>query len=274
MTIAKSPDYRKPPVVEVAIAVQFAPLREMTAAHVGLYWKTIQEVFGKAEEQAPILPQHEPVSMDDVQGGAGLAFGIGKPPMPRLWFIDSSETRIIQVQRDKFIHNWRKMSETDGYPEFARIREDFLGHWDGFLRFLKESRLPSPEITQCELTYVNRIKEGQGWASMADLGNVFSPFAWRTSGTYLPSPEKVQWAAHFTFPGQPGRLHVEMVPVRLPPPGNAKTIQLVLTARGRPEGAIDPKSMNDWFDIAHEWIVKGFVDLADKKTDALWERLA
>jgi hypothetical protein len=32
--------------------------------------------------------------------------------------------------------------------------------------------------------------------------------------------------------------------------------------------------MNEWFDVAHEWIVKGFVDLADKRTDALWERLA
>jgi uncharacterized protein (TIGR04255 family) len=265
------PDYEKPPVVEVAIALQFDAIQELTAAHAGLYWKTIRSKFGRVEEQAPIPPLTDPSSWEG--GGPPSFFTFGKPPMPRLWFIDGTSTRIIQVQRDKFIHNWRKMAAGDEYPRFTRIRGDFLTHWDGFLRFLAENRLPSPNINQCELTYVNRIKKGEGWMSMADIEGVFATFVWKTRYGYLPAPHRVQWAFDFAFPGQPGRLHVEMVPVRSPPHESEQAIQLVLTARGIPTGATDPKSVNAWFDIAHEWIVKGFADLVDKRTDSLWGKL-
>jgi len=267
------PDYKNPPVVEVAIALQFSALQELTAAHAGLYWSTIREKFGRVEEQPPIPPFLEPSSLEEGGGPPFITF-FSKPPMPRLWFKDETSTRIIQVQRDKFIHNWRKMATGDAYPRFTKIRQDFLTHWDGFLHFLAENGMPSPSINQCELTYVNRIKKGEGWTSMADIEGVFATYAWKTRYGYLPAPQRVQWAFDFAFPGQPGRLHVEMVPVLSPPPENAQMIQLVLTARGMPGGAMDRKSMNAWFDLAHEWIVKGFADLVDKRTDSLWERLA
>jgi uncharacterized protein (TIGR04255 family) len=264
------PDYRKPPVVEVAISVQFDPIEQLTAAHAGLYWAGIRDVFGGVEEQAPILQQIERAFLDEV---APPLLMFGKPPMPRLWFVDKTSTRIIQVQRDKFVHNWRKMEPGDEYPRFSRIRQGFLSQWGGFLSFLEQNRLPQPNINQCELAYVNRIKMGEGWTSAADLDGVFAAFAWKTRYGFLPTPEKVQWAMHFALPEQNGRLHVEMVPVRFSP-AEVESIQFVLTARGKPAGAIDQASIDRWFDLAHEWIVKGFADLVDKKTDRLWERLA
>jgi len=265
------PDYKKPPVVEVAIAVQFAPLRGFTAAHAGLYWHKIRAEFGQAEEQAPIPPMSEPASPEEVEPASVFTFG--KPPMPRLWFIDSTSTRIIQVQHDKFIHNWRKMNPGDKYPRFDEIRENFLKYWAGFIEFLEKNRLPKPDINQCELTYVNRMKKSEGWNSMPDLENMFTTFVWKTRSGFLPPPDNVQWGLHFSLPEKWGRLHVQMVPVRLPPE-NEQAIHLVLTARGRPEGTIDLKAMNKWFDLGHEWIVKGFADIVDKKTDSLWEKQA
>jgi uncharacterized protein (TIGR04255 family) len=215
------PDYKKPPVVEVAIALQFDEIQELTAAHAGLYWKTIRSKFGRVEEQAPIPPLTDPSSWE--RDGASSILAFGKPPTPRLWFIDGTSTRIIQLQRDRFIHNWRNMAADDEYPRFTKIREDFLSYWDGFLHFLNDNKLHSPNINMCELTYVNRIKKGKGWMSMADIEGVFATFVWKTRYGFLPTPHRVQWAFDFVFPGQAGRLHVD-TGKRHRPQGNERLV--------------------------------------------------
>jgi len=264
------PYYGKPPVIEVAIGVQFAPLTEFSVGHVGLYWATIRETFNRVEEQAPIGHVVEPP-----EGPAEPALSLSwtdKLPLPRAWFLDASGTRLIQVQRDRFLHNWRKMNPADEYPRFPSVRDSFLHYWEGFNAFLAEHRI-KPEPDQCELTYVNHIRKGDGWDTMADLEKVFTTFEWRTRYRFLPSPDSARWSLRFPLPGSRGRLHIDVVPVRVPPE-NDLAIRFSLTARGRPEGEFSTESMNEWFTMAREWIVRGFVDLVDENTDAIWEKRA
>ena len=261
-------DFGKPPVIEVAIGVQFEPLKGFSVGHVGLYWATIREAFGRVEEQVPITHIVEPpYGPPEVTMGLQLT---EKPEIPRVWFLDDSGCRLIQVQRDRFLHNWRKMNPSDQYPRFPSVRDGFFQYWQGFTDFLGENGL-KPEPDQCELTYVNHIKKGEGWDTVGDLDDVFTAFAWRTRAGFLPAPDSARWSLRFLLPENQGRLYAEVVPVRVPSQKD-NVVRFSLTARGRPQGEFSTKGMAEWFAMAREWIVRGFADLVDEKTDILWEK--
>jgi len=221
------------------------------------------------EEQAPIAHFVEPA-----EGPSEMPMFrvMDKPDLPRAWFLDVSGTRLIQIQRDRFLHNWRKTKPDDEYPHFPAVRETFFNYWESFTGFLAANNLQA-QPDQCELTYVNLIRQGKGWETMADLEGVFPTFRWRTKTKFLPDPENVRWSLRFPLPVQQGRLHVEVLPVRVPPE-NDLAIRYSLTARGRPEGELSTEAMDVWFNLAREWIVRGFADLVDRSTDELWERRA
>ena len=50
---------------------------------------------------------------------------LAAPPTPRVFFINTRRTELLQVQRDRFIHNWRKIGDGDQYPRFERMLETF-----------------------------------------------------------------------------------------------------------------------------------------------------
>jgi uncharacterized protein (TIGR04255 family) len=240
----------------------------LTVGHIGLYWAKIRKSFGSIEEQAPIIHIVEPTD-----GPAELVLGLqlmDKPELPRVWFLDDSGNRIIQLQRDRFLHNWRKMMPEDEYPRFPSLRESFFDYWKEFNNFLRENGL-EPDLDQCDLTYVNHISKGEGWNTVADLENIFTTFVWRTRSKFLPAPDSLRFSLKFLLPENGGRLHIDAVPVRVPPK-NDPAIRFSLTARGRPQGEINTESMYKWFTMAREWIVKGFADLVDNKTDEIWDK--
>ena len=268
--MADKPNYKKPPVIEVAIGVQFAQLKGFTAAHVGHYWDTVRDHFGRVKEQPPIMHVVEPDELDEMRPPA-LAFST-QPDLPRTWFIDDGGNYLIQLQRDKFLYNWRKQAPDDVYPRFPAIRDGFVRHWNNFLEFLEKEGLPAPSLDQFELTYANDIEQGSGWDTVPDLSSIFTTFEWKTRAGFLPAPERVGWNMSFRLPNRSGRMHVETVPVRRPPK-NTLAIRLSLTIRGRPEGRLAEHAvMMDWFEVAREWIVVGFADLVGEKTDGLWGR--
>lgn len=266
--MSELPEYGNPPLIEVAIGVQFSPIAEFTAAHLGLYWATVRDTFGRVEEQPPISHVIEP---DPGQPEPGPSFQISaKPELPRVWLIDGTGNRIIQVQRDRFLHNWRKLDPEDEYPRFPSVKASFLDHWTSFQEFLGQAGL-NPEPDQCELTYVNHLRKGEGWNTLADLGALFTTFSWHTRERFLPAPDNLRWSLRFLLPEGRGRLHVDVVPVRAQP-SNDLAVRFALTARGKPSDIDDTTSMSEWYDLAREWIVRGFADLVEDKTDELWEK--
>jgi uncharacterized protein (TIGR04255 family) len=264
----KLPDYAKPPVVEVAIGVQFAPLAGLTAAQLGLYWTTIRDTFPRVEEQTPIAHMVEPPEAAS-EPVMALQFS-DRPDFPRTWFLDATGGRLLQIQRDRFLHNWRRMAPGDAYPRFPTVRDSFFQYWSGFTSFLAQNDL-KPQPDQYDLTYVNHIRKGDGWEALADMHRLFSTFVWKTRTAFLPVPDNIRWSLRFLLPNGMGRLHVDLVPVRIPP-DNEAAIRFVLTARGRPQGELNEHTMAGWFELAREWIVRGFADLVQPQTDLLWER--
>ena len=171
-----------------------------------------------------------------------------------------NENGIVQVQRDRFLHNWKKVAPDDQYPRYTQVIEMFRERLKAFEEFLAESQLGPIEPLQYEMTYVNHIPQRDGWTSLADVGNVFPDFTRRTdSGRFLPEPEQLNWRTSFLLPVQQGRLHAVVRRVQRTS-DNKPMLLFELTARGMPDDTIR-EAMWSWFDLAHEWIVRGFTDL-------------
>src|SRR4029077_3801482 len=105
------PSYASPPVVEVVVGVAFWPLHGLTVVDISAFWsENLREHFPKVHEQPPYVPPTE------LLGGQSLTLPTIMPmalPHPRLWFLSSDEQELLQLQRDYFACNWRKVSPTN-----------------------------------------------------------------------------------------------------------------------------------------------------------------
>ena len=264
------PDYENPPVVEVAIGAQYRPLDGFRAAHVGLYWGTIKDEFPNLDERPP-LP-HNTQDIENPISPKRVRFEFSSlPDLPRSWFTSKSDSRLLQLQRDRFILNWRRTDPGEGYPRYPAIRDDFFRSWNGFIDFLATNKIDPPALDLLELTYVNLIPQGDGWKDMDQVGEVFLPFNWTTRRQFLPVPKTINSTMVFMLPKHAGQLHVELRPVA--PENEPLTLRLSLTVTGVPTDLQEVAAFTEWFDLAREWIVRGFADLVGPVTDDLWGKL-
>jgi uncharacterized protein (TIGR04255 family) len=263
------PDYDLPPVIEVVCGLQFAALDGFQATAFGLLWERFRSEYPTCEQQPP-LPQvierfGEPVAEEPrVEISSGL-------PLPRMFFVHQRPCWLVQVQSDRFLHNWRKQQETDVYPHFPEVFNRFWAAWERFRGFCQDDKIGTPEINQLEVTYINHIVQGEGWDGTATIGQVFPDLAWRPKRTFLPSPESAAWKVSFAMPDGSGRLHASLRhAVRR---SDMKPVLLCeLTARGVPDKLTDD-AIREWFHLGREWIVRGFADLTHEKVQKeVWKR--
>jgi len=258
------PNYENPPVVEVVCGIQFKSIDILLAPHLGLLWEKFKPDYPICQEVAPLSPIIE--KYDDK---SQATFGFKEvPPLPRIWFIHKSDHGIIQVQRDRFLHNWRKVLPEDEYPRYPTVIKLFKDKLGRFEAFLSENEFEKLQIVQYEMSYINHIWMGEEWNNLSEIGKVFPDFSFRaTTERFLPGPETINWRTSFLLPNKSGRLHLTI--------RNGKRrsdhkpmIIMDLTVRGFHEGG-----MKKWFDTAREWIVRGFADLTGRDIqDKVWRR--
>ncbi len=259
------PSFKNPPVHEVICGITFKPLA-MLAPHLGILWEKFRKEYPTCREVDPLVPVIETYDNQE-QPAPDLAL----PFMPRVWFISRDDNAIIQVQRDRFLHNWRKVRPSDEYPRYKVVREQFEQRLERFRLFLNENELGTICPAQFEMTYLNHLPAGIGWESIAHLGNVFPDFCWRTSiDRFLQKPEKLNFRFAFRIPEDLGRMHIS-ISTATRRPDNVPVIIVELTVRGTSaECSID--SMWVWFDMARDWIVRGFTDITSPQMHAIWQR--
>lgn len=262
------PEYKNPPVNEVVLGVQFDELQSFQMAHVGLYWQTIKTDYPRIEDRAPISSAFEFFG-EPVAFQPGIQVG-QLPPLRRCWFLDKPKNRLVQIQPERFLHNWRKVTGAEEYPRYSSIKKSFEQLWQGFLDFAKNEKVGDIAPNQWEITYVNHIYHGEGWDTLADLPKLFAYWSGSTSVGYLKAPETSAVSLSFAFPDQHGRLHVRL-DLRFQRPDNRKLLRLELTARGKLDSD-DPNELFRCLDVGHEWIVWGFTDLTTEHAHKLWGR--
>ncbi|GAX36289.1 TIGR04255 family protein [Nodularia sp. NIES-3585] len=255
----KLPFYGQPPVREVACSVLFPSLEGLLSPHLGLLWQKFQPEYPFCDDVVPINPKME--AFNAKEADSELIFS-NIPPLPRVWFINEDGTRIIQIQRDMFVHNWRKVNLESEYPRYGSLVKAFQEHLKKFNNFLFEAELGQIQPLQYELTYVNQIPQGQGWLKLEDIGKIFPDISWRISPQrFLTYPQSISWTKVFELPDELGRLHTSVKAVVL---NEELTLLFELTVQGIGNyNSIE--TLENWFDIAHEWIVRAFADLTSEE---------
>ena len=263
------PVYDVPPVIEVVCGLQFEALEGFQATAFGLLWQRFRSEY-------PIREQHPPLAQAIERFGEPVAQEprlevSNVPPLPRMFFIHQTPCWLLQVQSDRFLHNWRRQQETDVYPHFPEVYKRFWVAWERFREFCRDEKIGAPLVNQLEVTYINHIVQGEGWAGLETTGQVFPDIGWRTQRSFLPIPESVAWKASFAMPEAAGRLHASVRhAVRR---SDLRPVLLCeLTARGVP-GSLADDAIRDWFHLGREWIVRGFADLTHEHVQReTWKR--
>ncbi len=258
------PDYETPPVVEVVCGVEYEPILALQSAHLGVFWSRLHDEFPLTQD----LPRLPPIGPEEVSPQAVALTIRHNDILPRVWFTSPDERKLLQVQRDRLHFNWRHRGSGDEYPRFESVYSDFVRHRASFDSFLEGGGLPPISPVHYELVYVNRVPVDEVWDGVADIGRVLRDVRWQNEGRVLPVPTQLVWEASFPLPDGRGTLWVKAQTVRAMDTG-AVNLALHLTARGRASSG----GMDAWFQLAREWIVRGFADLAtDEIQRRTWRR--
>jgi uncharacterized protein (TIGR04255 family) len=229
--------------------------------HIGLLWNKLRGNYPNIQHAPPIGMTPEQILVDSATG----------LPLPRMWFINISDNQLIQFQFDRFYFNWR--CRDDVYPRYPHVRDNFLQLLDIVEDWLKEQELGELKPLEYELSYINHIPKGEGWNTLSDLPSIFMDFLWNNAaGRFLPNPAKVAWTADFLLPEKKGHLIINFKETsRLD--DKVPIFVLEVIARGDDGDSTSRNSMLAWYDLAHEWIVRGFSDLTTSEVQrTVWER--
>jgi uncharacterized protein (TIGR04255 family) len=128
--MATGPTFLRPPVAEVICGIQFQDLPKWTTAQFGRFWSEIASEYAETEDQSPLakLSADMQIRRPEVQI-------LDYPPLRRVFLKESNGRHLMQIQADRFLHSWRKASDSDEYPRFAQIYARFETAWERFLFF-------------------------------------------------------------------------------------------------------------------------------------------
>jgi uncharacterized protein (TIGR04255 family) len=153
---ASLPKFENPPVVEVALAIEFSHIPGLDNYKLGRLqqeWEqdypTIRDVPG-----APPTPAFDQVNAMQINFGQ---------PIQKIWASAPESGLLVQTQADRIILNWRKNEDKTGgrYPGyFDALRPELQRLWGKMTAFIAAGGLPAPVPHMVEFTYVNAVPLG------------------------------------------------------------------------------------------------------------------
>ncbi|GIW91114.1 MAG: hypothetical protein KatS3mg109_1546 [Pirellulaceae bacterium] len=261
--------YDRPPVVEVILGTQFELLSGFGNAHLGAFWKTLdQEEWPFVADAPPLLTELEEFT-PEARWARGLRFQLSTTPVARLQITNRRRDRMIQVQNNCLHFNWIRQGGLD-YPRYACVREGFITTLKQFVGFVNHQGLGQFRPSQWEVTYLNHIPKGTVWHTPQDW-DFFSLL--RSVPVYdgLIAGESFSGEWHFMIPDKRGRLHVRWEHGLKSDSEETELVVLTLTARGPLEGdQADLNMLLDGVDLGHRTVVEAFAKLMSEDANKYW----
>lgn len=245
--------YENPPIDEIICGVLFESITGLRTGHLGLLWQEFGPDFTITDDKILLGP----VS-DEEMNYSQL------PPLPRVWFVHKDENELIQVQFNRFLHNWRKRLPDDIYPGYPTIIGNFEKYLSYLGKFLEEQDLGDITPRQYELTYTNHIFENEGWETIGDLDKVFPNFiSYKGHDVFPVAIRDINWQMSFSLPDDSGQLYLSIRSARRRS-DKRHLLRVELRAiNNRPH-----KELRNWFDAAHEVIADLFRKLISDEIQA------
>ena len=267
------PDYAAPPVVEVVLGVQFAPLPAFEIAHVGTLWDLFRLECPEVRYAAPLTQTFETFGGSPDAAVRVQLLLTDRLVLPRLQFMDESGARLVQFQHDRFIHNWRKIGEGDSYPRYEFIKKKFFEQLDYLDTYLSDAEIGKIEPNQCEVTYVNHIFFGDDENFSTVLDRLFVHWSDPNLPEAIGSVENSNFTIRVVIRSEDGDPQGRLIVVAEPGRNQEgdSLVVLRLTARGHPTGP-DFDGVSEFLDIGRDKIVRGFTELTTDEMHRHWER--
>lgn len=260
-------DWKRPPVIEVVLGVQFDSLPALTNGHLGWFWGDMHTDFPNSDDAPPIPPVFEPFG--DETPFRFPAFDIRRATGDsRLRMTSPDGTRMIQVQNGWLVVNWTKKGDTE-YPGFSGLKMLFDKAMARFAFFLKERELGVIKPNLWEVTYIDHIPTGTVWNAPADLPGVF-PGLFGEGQCANGALETVDATWAWKLSPQPGRLRVSIQSVRTSSEPDRDILQVRSMARG-PLGPDNESSLDEALNFGRSSVVDTFTGLVSEKAKRYWQ---
>ena len=236
---------------------------------VGTFWDHVRAEFPTVRTvpriQTPIETPGTPLPPQPIQ------FAPDPIPLARTWLETSDRKLLIQIQDDRYLHNWRRGQQPYApYPHFEELLDRFVARWNEYSQFLQSHlSLPPPSIIQVEVSYINWFVDlaPEDFLRPAAAAHVDVPGV-------SPMPHGQSWTAfyHVMDGNQPiGRLYVQGLPATRNEPPEGPGMQFALTVRipcaGQPESEIPQHLLR-----ARSAIVRSFDELTTATAHSNWGR--
>jgi uncharacterized protein (TIGR04255 family) len=274
---ADLPDFERPPLNELVLSIQFGVL-PFTSVHSGILWQRLVTSYPRVEEQPPIDPVFETFGPRQARAPQLSLELVQFPPPVRYWFVSADGNELLQVQRDRLIHNWRRQKPEDRYPHYESLRAKFEEEIAVADAFFRQQGLGEIACNQCEVSYINLIMFDDGTDPNNRLSEIFTVVAKEYSDEYLKKTKMEGGRLGFSYviPGESGkepvgRLHIAINPV-VHRPDNRPAIQLNVTVRGKPVDATVESALS-WLDVGREAGTRAFTSVTTKEMHRLWGRI-
>ncbi len=258
------PKFDNPPLVEVVAGIQFEHLSTTVQT---LDFADIWTSFGKNK-----FPTYR--EMPPLENTGTIEFS-NLPRMRRYWFESEKKDALLQLQRDRFIYNWRRppenMDKINCYPEYENVvKKDFFNYYKKFQTVLSDKNIDIVQPSSMELSYVNLIDIPE--KGISDIHHIFKDIAWNAKKRILPVPENIHHHLFFNVPDRPLKLISSLTTQQRTHDGKM-VFQYELSVRG-PVNNPSSTDMLEWFNDARLWINHGFVDTTHPDMHKIWGRTA
>jgi len=155
--------FDNPPLNEVVCGLHFSGIN-WAVIDFGLFYSQDKSKFLNITSQPPLPDPNTPIGKITI---------VEEFEIPRVWYeYKKDPSYLIQVQKDRFILNWRKRADNE-YPHFPNLYERFSKEWKGYKKYCSENDRGTPSVKSFELSYINHLGKGEGLSSAKDLATYF-----------------------------------------------------------------------------------------------------
>jgi uncharacterized protein (TIGR04255 family) len=255
-------EFDNPPIDELICGLEFEPPLgpDFRIPHIGAFWQQVRADFPKCEHAQPIATQGQLL----VDPETGI-------PLPRVWLISENEQKLMQIQRDRILFNWRKRAPDHVYIRFAAALQQLVHGVRQFWAFLDGERIATPKAQKYELTYTNILTKGAGWDQPADIAKLIRITPPSEALSAFPNLLATSGGAAGSLPDGRGELAAKVAFGNRVIDGTP-IYKFDLTARGLGESN-SIESMEEWFRFAHDQISDLFVAITTERAQyEIWRR--
>ena len=254
------PSYGSPPVIEVSFGVIFQKLVEMQTRHFGQFWVGQRQEYPKTADAAPLVDASE---VDITK----RLLVLDSPPLRRMMCLSENDQWVLQLQDTRVHLNWRKTKQEDVYPRYHEVLARFERLSADFTAFVEQEKIGPLSPVRYELSYFNHIEMGKDVARSIEENIKFFQFS-PLKESYPSVPDSVNAAWRFQMPNQRGTATATLSNA-IDTKSGKNLLVLVFTCTGPHSDKYSPR---EWYDSAHEWIVRSFTDLTTEQAHQKWGR--